>query len=362
MTGACPWPAVAKRAIMFGMSTLHDGSSAAAVRSMRAMTVVPGHRELVPQQLPLPQPGAHEVLVQVLACGVCRTDLHILDGELPARAGPIVPGHEVVGRVLACGPQAGRFAPGTRIGIPWLGGSCGHCAYCSAQQENLCDAPVFTGYDRPGGYAEYAVADERYCFALPDDYDDAHAAPLLCAGLIGFRAWRLAALQWPGRVGLYGFGAAAHIIAQIAVAQGHAVHAFVRAGDARSARFARELGAVWAGDSDQPPPQPLDAALIFAPAGALVPAALRAVRKGGVVVCAGIHMSDIPSFPYALLWGERVLRSVANLTRADGEAFFQTIARHRVRTQVQTWPLAQANEALAALREGRIDGAAVLRP
>jgi propanol-preferring alcohol dehydrogenase len=329
---------------------------------MLAMTVAAPGQPLRAADLPRPQPGPHELLVQVLACGVCRTDLHLIDGDLPPRHLGMVPGHEVVGRVVAVGPGATRFAVGTRIGIPWLGGSCGHCPYCATHHENLCDAPVFTGYDRPGGFAEYTVADERYCYALPERYDDAHAAPLLCAGLIGFRAYRLAGLQGPSRLGLYGFGAAAHIIAQIAVAQGHKVHAFVRRGDEQSARFARQLGAVWAGPSDELPPQPLDTALIFAPVGALVPAALRAVRKGGTVVCAGIHMSDIPSFPYALLWGERTLRSVANLTREDGDAFFATIARHPVTTHVQTWPLAQANEAIAALRAGRVDGAAVLLP
>ena len=329
---------------------------------MLAMQVAGRGGPLQAADLPRPQPGPHEVLVQVLACGVCRTDLHIIDGDLPPRHPGMVPGHEVVGRVLTSGPGATRFAVGTRIGIPWLGGSCGHCAYCATQRENLCDTPVFTGYDRPGGYAEYTVADERYCFALPDRYDDVHAAPLLCAGLIGFRAYRLADLRERSRVGLYGFGAAAHIMAQIAVAQGHEVYAFVRSGDEQSARFARQLGAVWAGPSDEPASHALDAALIFAPVGALVPAALRAVRKGGVVVCAGIHMSDIPSFPYALLWGERTLRSVANLTRADGEAFFESIARLPVLTHVQTWPLAQANEAVAALRAGRVDGAAVLVP
>ncbi len=329
---------------------------------MRAMTVAGAGQPLRAAELPQPQPGPREVLVQVLACGVCRTDLHIIDGELPPRQSGMVPGHEVVGRVVAAGPGATRFALGTRIGIPWLGGSCGQCAYCGAQQENLCDTPVFTGYDRPGGFAEYTVADERYCFALPERYDDAHAAPLLCAGLIGYRAYRLSGVQGPMRLGLYGFGAAAHIIAQLAVAQGQQVYAFVRRGDARGERFARQLGAVWAGPSDTRPPAELDAALIFAPVGALVPAALRATRKGGVVVCAGIHMSDIPSFPYALLWGERTLRSVANLTRADGEAFFEAIARHPVDTHVQTWPLAQANEAIAALRAGRVDGAAVLLP
>lgn len=329
---------------------------------MLAMQVTQAGAPLQAAELAVPQPGPHEVLVQVLACGVCRTDLHIIDGELPPRHSGMVPGHEVVGRVVAAGPGATRFAVGTRIGIPWLGGSCGHCAYCGAQHENLCDTPIFTGYDRPGGFAEYTVADERYCFALPDAYDDAHAAPLLCAGLIGFRAYRLAGLTGPAHLGLYGFGAAAHIIGQIAVAEGHAVHAFVRPGDEQSARFARQLGAVWAGASDALPPEPLDAALIFAPVGALVPAALRAVRKGGVVVCAGIHMSDIPSFPYALLWGERSVRSVANLTREDGEAFFDCIARHPVTTHVQTYPLAQANAAVAALRAGAIDGAAVLLP
>lgn len=329
---------------------------------MLAMQVTQAGAPLQAVDLPVPEPGPHEVLVQVLACGVCRTDLHIIDGELPPRHPGMVPGHEVVGRVVAAGPGATRFAVGTRIGIPWLSGSCGHCAYCGARHENLCDTPVFTGYDRPGGFAEYTVADERYCFALPDAYDDAHAAPLLCAGLIGFRAYRLAGLAGPSRLGLYGFGAAAHIIAQIAAAEGHAVHAFVRPGDEQSARFARQLGAVWAGASDALPPEPLDAALIFAPVGALVPAALRAVRKGGAVVCAGIHMSDIPAFPYALLWGERSVRSVANLTREDGEAFFDCIARHPVTTHVQTYPLAQANVAVAALRAGAIDGAAVLLP
>lgn len=329
---------------------------------MLAMRVTQPGQPLQAADLPMPQPGPHEVLVQVLACGVCRTDLHIIDADLPPRHPGMVPGHEVVGRVMATGPGATRFAVGTRIGIPWLGGTCGHCSYCASQHENLCDTPVFTGYDRPGGFAEYTVADERYCFALPARYDDAHAAPLLCAGLIGFRAYRLAGLTGRARLGLYGFGAAAHIICQIAVAQGHEVHAFVRAGDEQSARFARQLGAAWAGPSDALPPQQLDAALIFAPVGSLVPAALRATRKGGVVVCAGIHMSDIPAFPYSLLWGERCVRSVANLTREDGEAFFDCIARHPVTTHVQAYPLAQANEAVAALRSGAIDGAAVLLP
>lgn len=329
---------------------------------MLAMRVAAVGQPLVAVELPMPQPAEHEVLLQVLACGVCRTDLHIIDGDLPPRHPGMVPGHEVVGRVVAVGRSATRFAVGTRVGIPWLGGSCGHCAYCASQRENLCDTPVFTGYDRPGGFAEYAVADERYCFALPERYDDVHAAPLLCAGLIGYRAYRLSGVAGRMRLGLYGFGAAAHIICQIAVAQGQEVYAFVRAGDEQSMRFARQLGASWAGPSDALPPAELDAALIFAPVGALVPAALRATRKGGVVVCAGIHMSDIPAFPYALLWGERSVRSVANLTREDGEAFFDCLARHPVTTHVQPYPLAKANEAIAALRAGAIDGAAVLVP
>lgn len=329
---------------------------------MLAMRVAAVGQPLVAAEVPIPQPAAHEVLLQVLACGVCRTDLHIIDGDLPPRHPGMVPGHEVVGRIVATGRAATRFAVGTRVGIPWLGGSCGHCAYCASQRENLCDTPVFTGYDRPGGFAEYAVADERYCFALPERYDDVHAAPLLCAGLIGYRAYRHAGVVGPMRLGLYGFGAAAHIICQIAVAQGQEVYAFARAGDEQSMRFARQLGASWAGPSDALPPVELDAALIFAPVGALVPAALRATRKGGVVVCAGIHMSDIPAFPYALLWGERSLRSVANLTREDGEAFFDCIARHPVSTHVQVFALAQANAAIAALRAGTIDGAAVLVP
>jgi propanol-preferring alcohol dehydrogenase len=329
---------------------------------MRAMRVAGPGQPLQAAELPMPEPGEHEVCLQVLACGVCRTDLHIIDGDLPPRRAGIVPGHEVVGRVVAAGQSARRFAVGTRIGVPWLGGSCGHCDYCLAQHENLCDTPVFTGYDRDGGFAEYAVADERYCFALPERYDDVHAAPLLCAGLIGYRAYRLSGVSGPMRLGLYGFGAAAHIICQIAVAQGNQVHAFVRPGDVQSQRFARQLGAVWAGASDALPPAELDAALIFAPVGALVPAALRTTRKGGVVVCAGIHMSDIPTFPYSLLWGERSLRSVANLTREDGEAFFACIERHPVQTHVQAYALAQANEAIAALRAGAIDGAAVVVP
>jgi alcohol dehydrogenase, propanol-preferring len=330
--------------------------------SMRAMAVDAAAHCLRAVERPLPVPGPGEVLVKVRACGVCRTDLHVIDGELPAHREGVIPGHEVVGEVVAHGPGATRLATGARIGIPWLGRACGHCPYCRLQRENLCDAPLFTGYDRDGGYAQYAVADERFCFALPCGLDDLHAAPLLCAGLIGFRTWRLAGGTQARRIGLWGFGAAAHIVCQLAVAQGQEVYAFTRPGDAAGQQFARSLGAAWAGASDQPPPQELDAALIFAPAGPLVPAALATVRKGGVVVCGGIHMSDIPAFPYVLLWGEREVRSVANLTRADGEDFFALLERVTVRTHVQAFALADANEAVDAVRAGRLEGAAVLVP
>jgi alcohol dehydrogenase, propanol-preferring len=329
---------------------------------MRAMVVDAAAYALRPVRKPVPAPGAGEVLVRVRACGVCRTDLHVIDGELPAHREGVVPGHEVVGEVVAQGRGATRFAPGSRIGIPWLGRACGACPYCRAQRENLCDRPLFTGYDRDGGYAEYAVADERFCFALPAACDDLHAAPLLCAGLIGFRTWRLAGGTDAKCLGLWGFGAAAHIVCQIAVAQGQQVYAFTRPGDAAGQAFARSLGAQWAGASDELPPHELDAALIFAPAGALVPAALATVRKGGVVVCGGIHMSDIPAFPYALLWGEREVRSVANLTRTDGEDFFALLERVAVRTHVQAFALDDANRAIEAVRAGRLEGAAVLVP
>lgn len=329
---------------------------------MLAMTLsAPGY-PLVPADLPVPEPAPHELCLKVLACGVCRTDLHIVDGDLPSRPAGLVPGHEVVGRVVAMGSLATRFKKGERVGVPWLGGACGHCAYCTSGKENLCDQPVFTGYDRPGGFAEYTIADERFCFSLPDSHDDIHVAPLLCAGLIGYRAYRLSGVSGAMRIGLYGFGAAAHIICQIAVAQGQQVYAFVRPGDRRGQLFALQLGACWAGTSDVQPDVALDAALIFAPVGSLVPTALRATRKGGVVVCAGIHMSDIPSFEYALLWGERSVRSVANLTREDGEAFFSLLERYPVTTHVQPFALAQANEALAAVRSGAVKGAAVLVP
>lgn len=329
---------------------------------MLAMQLQAVRQPLLPVELPIPAPGENEVLLKVRACGVCRTDLHIVDGELPLTRTPIVPGHEIVGVVVANGGGVQRFPIGARVGVPWLGGSCGSCRYCAVARENLCERAVFTGYDRDGGYAEYVVADERYCFALPDRYDDAHAAPLLCAGLIGYRAFAMADTHAGDRLGLYGFGAAAHIVAQLAIAQDRSVYAFTRAGDARSQQFARELGATWAGDSATLPPALLDAALLFAPVGALVPLALRAVRKGGVVVCAGIHMSDIPSFAYSLLWGERVVRSVANLTRADGEAFFSLTAQFPIRTHVTPFSLDAGNDALDAVRKGALDGAAVLLP
>lgn len=307
----------------------------------------------------IPTPGRGEILVEVTACGVCRTDLHVVDGDIHGRL-PIIPGHEVVGRVALVGEAVEGFAPGQRVGIPWLGHTCGNCRYCREGAENLCDAPLFTGFTRDGGFASHAIADARYCFALPDRFGDVEAAPLLCAGLIGYRALRMAGEA--RRLGFYGFGAAAHILAQIALWQGREVHALTRPGDHASQDFARSLGCQWAGGSDLLPPEPLDAAIIFAPAGPLVPAALKAVRKGGQVICAGIHMSDIPGFPYADLWQERSIRSVANLTRADGTEFLALAAQVPVRTSVTTFPLEQANEALAALREGLFEGAAVLLP
>jgi alcohol dehydrogenase, propanol-preferring len=308
-------------------------------------------------ELPPPEPGAGDVLLQVAACGVCRTDLHVVDGELEHPKLPLVPGHQIVGRVVEGGE---RFAPGVRVGVPWLGWTDGTCRYCRSGRENLCDRARFTGYDRDGGYAELAVADERFCFPLTEDYPDLQAAPLLCAGLIGYRTLRMAGDA--ERVGLYGFGAAAHIICQVARHEGRRVFAFTRAGDDAGQAFALELGAEWAGDALGPPPEELDAALIFAPAGELVPAALKAVAKGGTVVCGGIHMSDIPAMPYELLWGERVLRSVANLTRADGQQFLELAPRIPVRTEVETHPLDRAGDALDRLRAGEVRGAAVLVP
>jgi propanol-preferring alcohol dehydrogenase len=319
----------------------------------------PGSGRVDPLEVPVPVPGPGQVQVRVLACGVCRTDLHVVDGELPGVAVPVVPGHEIVGRVERSGAGA-AFAPGDRVGIPWLGSTCGSCEACRAGRENLCRGARFTGYQLDGGYAEYAVADARFCVPLPPFYDDEHAAPLLCAGLIGHRAYRMAGDA--RRIGLYGFGAAAHIVAQVARHEGREVYAFARPGDDRAVEFARALGVVWAGTSEQSPPAALDAALIFAPVGALVPRALSNVGAGGVVVCAGIHMSDIPAFPYRLLWEERSVRSVANLTRADARDFIAVASAVPIETHVRSYPLAEANRALDDLRAGRVSGAAVLVP
>ena len=330
---------------------------------MRAMVLRAPRTPLVMRERDNPAPAPDEILVEIAACGVCRTDLHVVDGELPDPKLPVVPGHEIVGRVFAVGSAAVGLAVGERIGVPWLGFTCGACPYCRAGQENLCDRPLFTGYTRDGGYATHTLADARYCFPLPERMDDAEVAPLLCAGLIGWRSYRMAregiTLR---RLGLYGFGAAAHILCQVAVWQGCRVYAFTRSGDTAAQAFAKSLGAVWAGAADEQPPEPLDAAIIFAPVGALVPAALAAVRKGGRVVCGGIHMSDIPSFPYRLLWQERHVLSVANLTRADAGEFLTIAARAGLKTQIVRYPLARANAALDDLRDGRLQGAAVLLP
>ncbi len=309
---------------------------------------------------PIPEPGPGQVRVRVRACAVCRTDLHVVDGEVPDPKLPLVPGHEIAGVVEASSPDASRFRPGDRVGIPWLGWTCGTCEYCRSGRENLCPYARFTGYTLDGGYAQEMVADERFCFALPEGFDDVHAAPLLCAGLIGYRTLRKAGDA--RRIGIYGFGAAAHLVAQVALFQGRELYAFTRPGDRAAQEFALRLGAAWAGGSDERPPVELDAALIFAPVGALVPAALRVLARGGVVVCGGIHMSDIPSFPYELLWEERAVVSVANLTRRDGEEFLALAGRIPVRSETETYPLERATEALAALREGRLPGAAVLVP
>jgi propanol-preferring alcohol dehydrogenase len=310
-------------------------------------------------QLPDPRPGVGQVLVSVSACGVCRTDLHIVDGDLAEPRLPLVPGHQVVGTVLATGEGAERFEPSARVGVPWLGWTCGECRYCTSGRENLCDRARFTGYDIDGGYAELAVADERFCFPVPDDYPDEQAAPLLCAGLIGYRALRL--VGDAERLGLYGFGASAHILCQVAVHQGRRVFAFTREGDEEGQAFARQLGAEWAGSSEEAPPEEIDGAIVFAPVGSLMTTALRASAKGSRIVSAGIHMSDIPSFPYAELWGERVLSSVANLTRRDGEEFMALAPRIPIRTEVEVRPLEEANEALESIRDGSLRGAAVLR-
>jgi len=324
---------------------------------MRAMVLTAPRAPLREVELPDPEPGPGQALLRVLACGVCRTDLHVVDGELTRPKLPLVPGHEIVAEVVA---SAGRFSPGDRVGVPWLGRTCGVCPYCRAGRENLCDRALFTGYDLDGGYAELCVADERFCFVVPPLFGDVEAAPLLCAGLIGYRSLRVAGDA--ERVGLYGFGAAAHIVCQVALHQGREVYALTRPGDEHAQAFARSLGATWAGDTVEGPPVELDAAILFAPAGELVPKALGHVRKGGVVVCAGIHMSDIPSFPYRLLWGERVVRSVANLTRADGDELLALAPEVPVETHVETVPLLQANEALARLRAGDVRGALVLAP
>ena len=334
------------------MTSLHDVS--------RAMILAGPGRALTMGQREPGVPNAGQILIGVKACGVCRTDLHIVDGELRWPGHPILPGHEVVGTVLETGAGVEGFSPGERVGVPWLGWTCGLCRYCLSGRENLCDRARFTGYQLDGGYADHLVADARYSFRLPAAYGDAEAAPLLCAGLIGYRALSMAGDA--EHLGIYGFGAAAHIVAQVARYQGRTVYAFTRAGDASAQAFARGLGAAWAGESTQLPPEPLDAALLFAPVGALVPQALRATAKGGTVVCAGIHMSDIPAFPYDILWGERRILSVANLTRRDAVEFLALAPKVPVRTAVETFPLEQANEALARLREGRINGAAVLIP
>jgi len=327
---------------------------------MHAMVLTARGAALTMQERPDPVPGAGEVRVKVGVCGVCRTDLHVVDGELPGIGYPVVPGHEVVGRIDALGAGVTGLAPGTRVGVPWLGWTCGHCAYCKQGQENLCDRPQFTGYTRDGGFATHLIADARYCFPLGESGDDTALAPLLCAGLIG---WRSLVMAGPGRhIGIYGFGAAGHIVAQVAHWQGRSVYAFTRANDTDAQALARSLGAVWAGASEDAPPVPLDAAIIYAPVGTLVPLALRAVRKGGRVVCAGIHMSDIPAFPYSILWQERQLVSVANLTRQDGIDFLEVAAKANIRTHTTTFPLSRANEALAQLREGKLVGAAVLQP
>jgi propanol-preferring alcohol dehydrogenase len=325
---------------------------------MKAMVLDATGRPLRQAEVPRPVPGEDEVLLKVSACGVCRTDLHVLDGDLPQPKLPLILGHEIVGVVVSKGAHVERFAIGQRLGVPWLGHSCGHCRYCASGRENLCDAALFTGYTLDGGYAEYKVANQRYCFPLPEGYTDAEAAPLLCAGLIGYRA--LLAAGDAERLGIYGFGAAAHIIAQVARAQGRKVFAFTRPEDVAAQRFAIDLGATWAGDSAAAPPEEMDAAIIFAPVGALITQALQHVAKGGTVVCAGIHMSDVPGFPYSILWGERTVRSIANLTRRDGEEFLDLAPKLGIRTEVESFRLESANEALDRLRQGKVHGAAVL--
>lgn len=325
---------------------------------MRAMVLNHVHQPLVLADVPIPTPGPNEVLVKVIACGVCRTDLHVMDGELPDPTLPLILGHQVVGTIVKLGSDVHRYKVGDRVGCPWLGKSCGYCAYCQSHQENLCDHGVYRGYQMNGGFAEYCVGDENYIFPIPAHYSSEHAAPLLCAGLIGYRSYRL--LGSGSRIGFYGFGAAAHILIQVALHQHKEVYAFTRKGDLKGQEFAKKLGAVWVGDSDEKPPHELDGAIIFAPAGELVPLALQAVRKGGSVVCAGIYMTDIPSFPYRLLYGERILRSVTNLTREDGEDFFRLASEMHIGTSITTYPLEKANEAMEDLKAGRLSGSAVL--
>ena len=327
---------------------------------MRAMILEARRQPLRLVDRPMPKPDATQVLLKISACAVCRTDLHVVDGELTNPKLPLVPGHEIVGTIVEAGRRVQRFKAGDRVGVPWLGWTCGECDFCRSGRENLCDYARFTGYTLDGGYAEFTVADERFCFSIPNTYSDAEAAPLLCAGLIGYRS--LAKAGDAKRLGIYGFGAAAHIVAQVARFQGREIFAFTRHGDTRAQTFAKSLGAVWAGDSESSPPEKLDAAIIFAPVGNLVPLALKAVAKGGRVVCGGIYMSDIPSFPYDLLWQERTLCSVANLTRRDGEEFFALAPKVPVRTSTQIFPLVEANVALTALRGGQLQGAAVLVP
>lgn len=327
---------------------------------MHAMVMERAGERLKLERIAIPIPGSGELLLKVQACGICRTDLHVVDGELTAPKLPLVPGHQIIGLVQECGQGVIGFQDGDLVGVPWLGGTCGECEYCVSDRENLCNRAIFTGYQRNGGFAEYCTADARFCFSIPEDYLPTQAAPLLCAGLIGYRSLRMAGKG--KRLGIYGFGAAAHIVTQVAVWQEREVYAYTREGDTTGQEFARSMGACWAGSALEPPPVELDAAIIFAPAGELVPLALQAVGKGGVVVCGGIYMSNIPSFPYELLWGERSIISVTNLTRRDGEEFLELAPRIPIRTEVQVFPLDQANEALDALRSGWITGAAVLVP
>ncbi len=328
--------------------------------TMKAMVLKKQGERLVEEDLPIPVPGQDQVLIKILACAVCRTDLHVVDGDLKHPKSPLIPGHEIIGEIVQTGARVRQFKAGERVGVPWLGHTCNECHYCRSNHENLCDNAQFTGYDIDGGYAEYTVADARFCFHIPSNYSDEHAAPLMCAGLIGYRSFAMCgdALN----IGFYGFGAAAHILIQVANHQGRKIYAFTRKGDKKGQDFARKMGAVWAGNSEEMPPDPLDAAIIFAPAGPLVPLALKAVRKAGVVVCAGIHMSDIPSFPYEILWGERQLKSVANLTRKDGDDFLKIASEMQINTEIHTYPLTEANKALDDLRNGTFNGAAVLIP